>query len=211
MTVSKLDLRPDARALLQSARAGSDEARDELVTLLHPWAVSALEKLRVPREDALGVFFKALQSAIDGTSPCGSNFKGWFFGVLRHHVGTIRRREARYSTRFTSLDDQEPLSRRIDQVNEQALSLRIAFEEIASELESPKRELMRAYLETPRQYDRIAHSLGWSVGTVKSRLHRLSKQLQHDPRLISHRQNTEPQRVSQATERHETNDDQQEE
>ena len=153
----------------------------------HVGAIHAYVARRVGRELAADVTAETFRIAIDqrhSFDPERGSARAWLFGIatnlIRRHWRTEERR-LRAMARSVSHGDQssDQTSDPIDRVAERvdAGSDARAVVAAVAALESADRELLVLIVWEELRHDEVAQVLGIPIGTVRSRLHRIRRQL----------------------------------
>lgn len=101
----------DITGLVAQARAGSNQARNDVLNRLKPFAGRIAvhttgRSLAWENDDELGVALSALNEAIDAFDPrAGAKFESFAAQVIRRRLIDHARREVRYRRKVLSLDD----------------------------------------------------------------------------------------------------------
>ena len=153
----------------------------------HVDAIHAYVARRVGRELAADVTAETFRIAIDqqhSFDPARGSARAWLFGIathlIRRHWRTEERR-LRAMARSVSHGDQsgDQTSESIDRVAERVdagSDARAVLAAVAA-LESADRELLVLIVWEELRHDEVAQVLGIPIGTVRSRLHRIRRQL----------------------------------
>lgn len=153
----------------------------------HVGAIHAYVARRVGRELAADVTAETFRIAIDqrhSFDPERGSARAWLFGIatnlIRRHWRTEERR-LRAMARSVSHGDQssDQTSDPIDRVAERVdagSDARAVLAAVAA-LESADRELLVLIVWEELRHDEVAQVLGIPIGTVRSRLHRIRRQL----------------------------------
>lgn len=161
--------------LIRAANRGDPSAFETLYRRHRDWVAALALRMTGERQDALDVLqetFVYLWGKFPGFTLSASSLRGFLYPVVKHESLTVIRRRRR----------QAPLD--LASVPEPAAPPLAddAFEDTLQDLPREHREVARMRFALDMRLDEIAEALGIPVGTVKSRLHNVLKQLR-----LSHR------------------------
>jgi RNA polymerase sigma-70 factor (ECF subfamily) len=153
----------------------------------HVDAIHAYVARRVGRELAADVTAETFRIAIDqqhSFDPERGSARAWLFGIatnlIRRHWRTEERRLRAMARSVSHGDDcGDQTSESIDRVAERVdagSDARAVLAAVAA-LESADRELLVLIVWEELRHDEVAQVLGIPIGTVRSRLHRIRRQL----------------------------------
>jgi len=162
--------------VVQGQRAAFDELLRRHYEFLERFLYSRLHERTIAEDLTQETFLEAYRALRAGRPP--ADFLSWLVGIARNQCGKWLRRKRPALLAPRDLPERaEPATETVAQELEEQRRLQTAIEGEVANLSPDNRVLLRLKHEEGNTCEEIARKLGRPVGTVRSQLARLYKQL----------------------------------